>query len=45
VAAIKEALHQMGFDLGPPRRPLLPLGEEGRGKVEALLQSLKPFLT
>jgi len=45
VAAIKEALHQMGFDPGPPRRPLLPLGEEGREKVEALLQSLKPFLT
>lgn len=38
---IKEAAKYIGYDLGPCRRPILPLGENDRRKLEAILDAGK----
>ncbi len=37
IAGIKYALDRLGFHGGPPRPPLLPVGEEARREIDALL--------
>lgn len=39
VPGVKYALDRVGLDGGPPRRPLLPLGPEGREAVDAALEA------
>ena len=40
VSATKAALAMMGFDVGPPRSPRLPLPEAERPAVLAMLREL-----
>lgn len=44
IAGIKYALDRIGFYGGPPRPPLLPVGEEARREIDALL-ALMPSAT
>lgn len=39
-APVKEALNLMGLPAGPARRPILPLGDEARGRLQDLLRSV-----
>jgi len=38
VAGLKAALDLLGYYGGPPRRPILPLGEEARAQLRTILQ-------
>jgi len=40
IAGIKYALDRIGYDGGPPRPPLLPVGEEARREIDALLAAI-----
>ena len=40
IPAIKYSLDLLGFHGGPPRLPLLPLGEEGKKEMEEILNKL-----
>lgn len=40
VARLKAALDLIGYYGGPPRRPILPLGEEARAQLRAVLQKV-----
>ncbi|NLE77385.1 MAG: dihydrodipicolinate synthase family protein [Chloroflexi bacterium] len=41
VPGLKYAMDQMGFYGGPPRRPLLPQGAEGRAEIDRLLTAYR----
>lgn len=41
VAGVKYALDRLGFVGGPPRPPLLPLGEAGRSQVDGALEAAR----
>jgi len=40
VSGLKYAMDKAGFYGGPPRRPLLPLKEDGRGEIDRLMANL-----
>jgi len=40
VAGLKAALDMVGYYGGPPRRPILPLGEKARAELRAMLEKL-----
>lgn len=40
VAGLKAALDMVGYYGGPPRRPILPLGEEARAQLRTMLEKL-----
>jgi 4-hydroxy-2-oxoglutarate aldolase len=40
IAGIKYALDRLGFYGGPPRLPLLPVGEEAQREIDAMLASI-----
>ena len=40
VQNIKAGLQILGLDAGPPRPPLLPLGQEGRSEIKSMLDQL-----
>jgi 4-hydroxy-2-oxoglutarate aldolase len=40
VSGLKYAMDKAGFYGGPPRRPLLPLKEDGRSEIDRLLANL-----
>jgi 4-hydroxy-2-oxoglutarate aldolase len=42
IAGLKYALDRLGYFGGPPRPPLLPVGEPARREIDALLSNLVP---
>jgi 4-hydroxy-2-oxoglutarate aldolase len=42
IAGLKYALDRMGYYGGPPRPPLLPVGEHARHEIDALLSNVAP---
>jgi 4-hydroxy-tetrahydrodipicolinate synthase len=39
---MKAGLERLGIDVGDPRRPLLPLDDEGRAALKELLSDARP---
>ena len=42
IAGIKYAMDRLGYYGGPPRAPLLPLGESAKQEIDTILSSVKP---
>ncbi|MGH9865970.1 MAG: dihydrodipicolinate synthase family protein, partial [Candidatus Acidiferrales bacterium] len=42
IPGIKCAMDRLGYYGGPPRAPLLPLGEPAKHEIETILASVRP---
>ncbi|HLJ41090.1 MAG TPA: dihydrodipicolinate synthase family protein [Candidatus Acidoferrales bacterium] len=42
IPGLKYAMDRLGYYGGPPRAPLLPLGEPAKGEIDTILASVKP---